>query len=145
MPIIRKHGHLYVDRVQRNVYFTKTELRKMLLHFYYPSVQKLYSLLKKAKPSETDNTTKAILEEITKARETCQRFTPKPQTFKVSFPQEIVFNLELALYLIWIRGKPLLHIVDLGSQSCAAEFFNGRWVEAVWHAFLLCVVFRLPR
>ena len=79
-----------------------------------------------------------MLEEITKACQTCQRFTPKPQSFKVSFPQDIMFNRELALDLMWIRVKPLLHVVDLGTHFSSAEFVNGRSVEAVWLAFLLC-------
>ena len=137
MPIIRKHVHLYVDWVENNVYFSKTELRKMLLNFYRPSVWKLYNLLKEAEPSETDNKTKAILEEITKACQICQGFTQKPQSFKVSFPQEIVFKRELALYLIWIRCKPPLHVLDLGIHFSAAGFVNGRLVEAVACIFAL--------
>lgn len=45
LPITRKHGHLYVEWDFKDVFYTKSELRKLHLHFYHPSASKLLNLI----------------------------------------------------------------------------------------------------
>lgn len=49
----------------------------------------------------------------TAACETYRTFSKPPFRFgDYLLPDKIVFNPELAIYLVWIEGKPVLHIVD---------------------------------
>jgi len=95
-----------------NSYYSKDELLRMHLHFYHPAVSKIFNLIKLVKPEHANADTKKVLQDTTDACQVCQRFTPRPLSFKVSLPDKFIFNQELALDLMYIENKPLLHIVD---------------------------------
>ena len=138
IPITRKLGHLYVEwdpSTPLNAYYTKAELLRMHLHFYHPSVSKLFNLIKRAKPEHANAETKGILQEITDACQVFQRFTPRPLSFKVSLPDKIILNQELALDLMYIDKKPLLHIVDTQTHFGNAAFLPDPSSETVWKTF----------
>ena len=64
-----------------------------------------------------------MLEEITKACETCQTYGNKPQRFKFSIPNEkVIFIREVALDLMWLNGKAALHVVDIDTHFNSASF-----------------------
>lgn len=138
LPITRKNGHLFVEWDFAEILYTKSELRKLHLHFYHPSVNKLYNLIRRAKPEDATSETKQLLEDIAKACSTCQRFEPRPQSFQVSVPSGIVFNQELALDLMFLDKIPVLHVVDTQTHFSSAVFLHSQSTEAVWHAFLEC-------
>ncbi len=140
-PIIRKRGHLYLCWTSKDILYTKTELIKLHRHFYHPSTDKLMNLIKRASPNQADNATRKLLAEISDACSTCQHFARPPERFKVSIPEEnIVFNHELALDLMWLDRKALLHVVDTQTHYMSAAFLKGQTVEDVWEAFLFCWV-----
>ena len=88
--VVRKRGHIYLERSQKHkILFTKSELVKINRNFSHPSTDKLYNLLKVARPWETDNMTKTILEEISRLCSACQRFSPGPIRFKASIPMKM--------------------------------------------------------
>lgn len=139
LPIIRQLGHLYLKwSFSRNLY-TKTELKKMHRHFHHPEASKMYNLIKRAKPEHATPETRAMLEQIGKACETCQVFSAQPQRFRVSLPpNKIVFNKTVAMDLMWLDKKAVLHVVDTHTHFNSAAFLRGHTVEDVWNAFLKC-------
>ncbi len=95
--------------------------------------------MKRARPNQVDEATRPLLEKITKAYETCQTFSALPQRFRVSLPpSDIVFNREVALDLMWIEKKAVLHVVDIETGFNPATFLSSQTVEAVWDAFVIC-------
>ena len=93
MPIVRKFGHMYLEWPASTIMFTRAELQKLHRHFKHPSVDKLFNLLKRSKISDVDQETRRMLEDISKACETCMTFSRPPQRFRVTLPpDEIVFN-----------------------------------------------------
>jgi hypothetical protein len=54
-------------------------------------------------------------------------------SFKVGFPDEVVFNKELRLE---IMRKSILHIVDSGTKVFAARFLAGQDIKTIWNTFL---------
>jgi hypothetical protein len=92
--------------------FTKSELQRLHLRFFHPSVHKLYNLIRRAKPLEGTSDTRALLEEITEACKTCQHISKLPYRFRVSMLKDIIFNQDLALAVMWLDGQATLHIVD---------------------------------
>ena len=135
-PITRKFGHLYLEWGVINTLFCKQELTKLHKHFFHPSVQKLYDLIKRAKPEKATIETRRLLEEIQTACKTCTELGPRPARFQVSIPGEVIFNQELALDLMWILSKPLLHIVDTQTHFSSAVFLHGESSEDIWKSFL---------
>lgn len=49
---------------------------------------------------------------------------------------ELMFNEELSMDLMWLDGKAILHIVDTATGFNAAEPLRGQLVEDVWNAFI---------
>lgn len=139
LPIIRKYGHMYITWDKNEVLFTRPELIKLHRHFKHPDSQKLWNLIQRAKPDQVDTGTRNLLEEITKACETCQVFSASPERFRVSLPPtEIAFNREVAIDLMWLEGKAILHVVDVETRFNSAMFLKAHTVEAVWEAFVAC-------
>ena len=142
-PLTRKFGHLYLETnnaLVSETLFTDMELKKMHLHFYHPSTEKLYNVLKRAKPEDVTPETYEIIKRIEKGCHICQSLGPRQNRFKVSLPEACVFNRKLALDLCWIFGKPVLHVVDIGTNFNSAAFITGESAESCWHAFLKCWV-----
>jgi hypothetical protein len=54
----KKRGHLYIkDPTTASILYTRSELVKLHLVFFHPSIDKLYSLLKRSKPTEVHEDT----------------------------------------------------------------------------------------
>lgn len=51
---------------------------------------------------------------------------------------EVIFNREVALDLMYIDNKAVLHVVDIDTHFNSAQFLKGNTVEQVWDAFLTC-------
>lgn len=136
LPINRKCGHTYIEWNPHNIHFTKTELRKIQLHLYYPSQTQLFFLMRRTEPDSATTETRTLLQESSKACSTFQRFSPKPQSFKVTISDEIVSNKELSLDPMWLDSKPFLHIVDRDTHFRAARVIKGRSVDKIWYRFL---------
>jgi hypothetical protein len=79
-----------------------------------------------------------LIEDISKACSTCQRFTPKPLSFQASMPKGIVFNRELAPDLMYLEKQLVIHVVDTQTHFSSALFLRRETVEMVWYAFLEC-------
>lgn len=152
IPLVRKFGHIYLEWPKQNdVFYTQEELRKLHRNFSHPSADKLYSLLKMARPWETDEGTRRILEEISSRCEACQRFSQAPVRFKVTLPSEenLVFGDELSIDIMFLEGKAVLHIVDTATRFSAATFLDahgvtyGQSVNGIWLAFVMtwCLVY----
>lgn len=137
LPIKRKHGHMFVEWGQESIRFTKAELQKLHLHLFHANVQKLYNLLKRARPEEVTADTRRTLEEIADASRNCHTHKAGPYRFRVSIPEEEVrFNHEVAIDLMWIKRNPLLHIVNTQTRFQNAVLLKGESAKDVWDAFI---------
>ena len=102
IPISRKHGHMYVTWNISKSYYTRAELRKIHKHFWHPSSEKLFNLLKRIDPNTTADTLK-VLKEIQTACSTCQKLSKAPYRFRVSIPKgDCIFNDQVTMDLVWI-------------------------------------------
>ena len=121
------------------MFFTKAELTKLHLQFYHPSARKLYNLSKRARPETANSSLLKTVEEISGACRTCFIFSTKPRRFVVSMPpSKIVFGEEIALHLMWLNGKAVLHVVETQTHFSNAEILTGQSVEDVWRSFINC-------
>ena len=138
VPLVFKKGHLYLEWPDYVILFTKMELEKLHRRFAHPSAEKLTNLLQRADPLRCEPGTRKVLEEIAKACKACQIMSPKPYVFQVAMPDNIQFNHEVQLDLMFIDKKAILHVVDRGTHFSAARFIRRQNVEAVWNALIEC-------
>lgn len=137
MPLVRKLGHILLPWVNKfKVYYSRQQLLNMHLHFMHPSTSKLMNLLERAYPDRIKPDTKQFLEDISKSCHACQVFAPRPLTFSVRFPAGIIFNKRVLLDLMYIDRRPVLHIVDVGTNFAAARFLTAEDAQTVWNTFL---------
>ncbi len=57
------------------------------------------------------------LKEIAEKCGPCQTWAPRGARFRVSLPMDdVVFNHEIEVDIMWIDGDPVLHIIDRGTR-----------------------------
>jgi hypothetical protein len=61
IPLVRRHGHLYIEGFVRVCNFSHSELQTLHKHYLHPSADRLYNILRWARPNETDSGTRKIL------------------------------------------------------------------------------------
>jgi hypothetical protein len=115
-----------------------TSQTRALTHFWHPTTQKLYELIKRSTPDQATAETRTLLEDIAQRCRTCQALSRKPYRFKVSMPENVVFNQTLAMDIMYLEGKALLHVVDTSTNFSNAIFLQSQSVESIWLAFLEC-------
>ena len=139
MPLVRKFGHMYLECDSAEVLYTRSELKKLHLHFKHLGTDKLLNLLKRSQVKDVDASTRRMLEEIVESCETCMRFSRPPQHFRVTTPPDkIIFNEEVTLELMWLEGKAILHFADCHTRFNSASQLKGRNVGYLWEAFIKC-------
>lgn len=137
LPITRRHGQIFISWGPKSIRFKKTELKRLHLQLFHPNVQKLYNLLKCARPDEVNADTRRTLEEIENSCRNCHSHRSKPYRFRVSIPEdEVKLIHELAVDLMLLKGGPLLHVVDTQKRFQNAVLLKGQPAHFVWNAFV---------
>ena len=141
VPLLRSEsGHVYVEMdFPSSGMLTRSQLGKLHKQFFHPFAEKLFNLLKKARPEETTAGTVSILQDLSKRRDPCQRIHTAPTRFRVSFGAENArFNERVLLDIVTIDGKPVLHNVDEGTRFSAARFVPDVSTNTIWSTILDC-------
>jgi transposase InsO family protein len=139
LPLSRHGGHIYVEWDDLHAtMFSTAQLQKLHRQFFHPSADKLYNLLKRSRPKDANEETRALLKMITDTCHPCQLMARKPITFTVGSASDpdITFNREIALDIFYLRGRPALHIVDLDTHFHEASFLSSVSTDDVWDAIL---------
>jgi hypothetical protein len=101
---------------------TDVELQRLYRRFGHPSVERLQKLLYRA-GYESDRST---IEQLTKFCHYCQKYGKLPGRFRFTLKDDINFNYNVIVDVMYISGASLLHIVNKG--TC---FQAGRWLQNV--------------
>jgi hypothetical protein len=80
------------------------------------------NLLRRARPKVLPPETRLLLEDISRACHACQ--VSIPISFQVCNVDNIVFYQEERLDLMYIDGRPVLHVIDTGTTFGAATFLD---------------------
>lgn len=79
VPLIRTHGHIYaLMGFPQLTFFSDSQLEKMHRQFRHASPDKLYKLLKRARPEEVSSETLQTLGDLTKRCDPCQSIAKGP-------------------------------------------------------------------
>ena len=120
-------------------FFARSQLWKLHKQFFHPSAQKLFNLLRKARPEEATPETLSVLEDLTKRCDPCQCVQSAPWRFRVSFGAEHVrFNERILLDIMYINVRAILHIIDEGTNFSAARFLPDVSTKSIWKTILEC-------
>ena len=99
----------------------------------------LYKLLKRAKTADVDEKTRVKIEEITKRCSTCAIHSSKPKYFMLTVGNEDDrFNHCVAVDIMFINNKPILHVVDEVTHFQEATWLRNSTSAEVWKSFLRC-------
>jgi hypothetical protein len=125
LPLTRFGGHIYLDWSElHNIIFSESQLEKLHRQFYHPSADKLYNLINVARPDQVNDETRNILQEITSTCHPRQIMARKSISFTIGSAKdnEITFNREIAMDIVYLAEKPALHIIDIDTHFLAATF-----------------------
>ena len=133
-PVVRKWGHpwLLIDEPERSIawcHLTGTELRQLHRRFGHPGAKRLYRLLTQAGYDEID---KATITKITKFCHQCQMHNNAPGRFKFTLRDDMEFNYQVLVDIMFINEKPVLHILDMATSFQAARFLRNMTAKEVW-------------
>ena len=139
-PLSRHDNHLYAQmEFPDYTFYTIAQLKKMHQQFAHPSAEKLYNLLKTAGTEAFDNSTLTELEKIVAACEPCQKIKNAPLRFRVLLGHANVrFNAKSFIDIMYLDGRPVLHIVDEATRFSAARFVPKVSTDVIWDAIVLC-------
>ena len=139
VPVVRKYGHpfLLLDRAEESLtynHLTETQLRQLHRRFGHPSVQKLTSLLERA-GHDVDN---EIIKKLSKYCHQCQLHSKSPGRFKFTLKDDYDFNYSVVADVFYIKGKPVLQVVDSETAFQAARFLADMKATTAWQTILEC-------
>lgn len=129
------------DRTVVDIFFTRSQLVRLHRHFFHPSVDKLFNMLRKALPEQATPETETILQDITKRCDPCQRIQNAPHRFRVSFgTPDASFNEGIIIDVMKIDEKKVIHVVDEGKRFSAARFLEDESLSTIWKTLIECWV-----
>ncbi|KAK1907590.1 hypothetical protein P3342_005917 [Pyrenophora teres f. teres] len=134
IPVLRKWGHPWFHlnkRERATVFLTETELRRLHRRFGHPAVTRLVKLLKDAGHNDFEERT---LEEVTKFCHHCQLHSSAPRRFKFTLKDDHHFNYEILVDVMYLSGKPVLHVVDSSTAFQGAKFLTAISAKETWQA-----------
>ena len=107
----------------------------------HPSVQNLYNLLRRARAEDLPPGTRRILENISEDCQECHQNAPRPLSFKIRDANNLQFNHELLLDIMYLhegapKQHPVLQIVDARTRFSAAAFLLALHPGTVWNTFV---------
>jgi hypothetical protein len=146
VPVVRRYGHAFLlcnsslqsyllESFESNpCYLTEVELRRLHRRFGHPSVERLQKLLDRA-GHDIDRKT---LEHLTKYCHSCQIHGKSLGRFRFTLRDDVNFNYNIIVDIMYISGAPLLHVVDE-----ATRFQTGRWLQDMsakntWDVLRMC-------
>lgn len=144
--VIRRYGHAFllwhisaypatIESFNPNPCFlTDVELRRLHRRFGHPFVRCLQQVLKRA----GHNVKLPALQHLTKYCEHCQKHKKSPGRFSFTIKDDIDFNYNIIVDIMYIQGDPVLHIVDKSTRFQAGRWLKDVSAKHVWDQLRFC-------
>ena len=114
----------------------ENQLRQLHRRFGHPTAQRLLSLLESAGFEDLDTET---VQQINKICGYCQLQSKAPMRFKFSLKEDVNFNSSIVVDVMYLEGKPVLHIVDTATSFQNGRFLSrGTTAKHIWRALRSC-------
>src|SRR5579862_5824873 len=125
--VVRKWSHSWflIDELERSIawcHLTETELRQLHRRFGHPAAERLYRLLDRAGYEDID---KPVITKLTKFCHQCQMHGSNPGRFRFTLRDDIEFNYQVLVNMMFLNTKPVLHIIDMATSFQGARFLRN--------------------
>ena len=135
-PVVRKWGHPWLllkepEKTLAWCHLTETELRQLHRRFGHPAAERLYKVLSRAGHEDLDYNT---LARIVKFCHQCQMHGGAPGRFRFTLRDDIDFNYRVLVDVMYLNGKPVVHVIDEATAFQAARFLHNVTAKATWDA-----------
>lgn len=131
--------HKWEPRSPAEALYTEAEVRQLHRAFGHPSVEKLSNLLSVARPEEMNGSVRTAIDHLTKRCGTCSKTSARPRRFKLTVGSEdLRFNHVVAVDVMYLDGRAVLHAVDEATHFSAASFLVNATAEETWNALARC-------
>lgn len=135
--LVRKFGHLYYEGSPPFEYlFSSTELAQIHRNLGHAPPGSVYSALRHAYPVETGATDLKKLENITKSCKGCQLYSKQPNRYRAVLPEQCIFNFDVAIDVMFIRGQAILHAVCRQTHFSRAAPLQKQDSYTLWQTFM---------
>ncbi|EED20782.1 conserved hypothetical protein [Talaromyces stipitatus ATCC 10500] len=134
VPVIHKRGHPWFfldEKYAPEAFLTEVEMRRLHQRFGHPAVDRLHKVLKRAGHLDVDYKVLAQIEEFCHH---CQMNRQAPKRFKFTLHDDCEYNYEIVVDVMYLDGKPVLHIVDWATSFQAAKFLKSLSTKDTWEA-----------
>jgi hypothetical protein len=137
IPLTFKFGHLYYEDATINeCLFSSSEFAKIHGNLGHAPPGAVYSALRRAYPVESGASDLEKLQEISKSCKGCQLYSKQPNRYRAVLPDQCVFNFDVALDVMFIRGQPILHAVCRQTHFSRAAPLLKQDSYTLWEAFM---------
>lgn len=100
-------------------------------------MDKLFILIRRARPEEVTGDARKFLQEIEDSCESCKYFAARKFRFTASLgPQQLLLNHEVGVDLMWLDGNHVLHVVDTPTHYQDVIVLRSKRAEDIWFAFV---------
>lgn len=131
-PLMDRHGHIFYNWPQTGANFSRKDLEKIHKHFHHATPDKLYQLLLRAEQDRVGASIVRTLQDIATRCAICQEYRSSPFRFRAALPpDEIAFNQELAMDLVWLEGDPVLHVIDTHTNFQTATYVTDKSADGL--------------
>ncbi|EED14740.1 conserved hypothetical protein [Talaromyces stipitatus ATCC 10500] len=134
VPVIRKRGHPWFfldEKYAPEAFLTEVEMRRLHRRFGHPAVDRLHKVLKRAGHLDVDYKMLAQIEEFCHH---CQINRQAPRRYRFTLHDDCEYNYEIVVDVMYLDGKPVLHIVDWATSFQAARFLKSLSTKDTWEA-----------
>lgn len=152
LPVFRARGHAWLSPIyfkggkipegEREILYTRQELRKLHSSFRHPSPGKLISLLRSTSMHKLPAETLAVIQQSSDDCRICQRFKRKEISFGRKLQGQAIFNRKVVIDIMYLDSRPVLHCIDKDTRCGAATFIWSKTrnptTSEVWNAFCIC-------
>lgn len=115
------------------------QLSRMHPRFFHAGASELFNLIKRPRPEWVTSETLATLKDISKRCNLCQRIQRAPSRFCMTLGVEnLRYNKSIIIYIIYINGDPILHIVDETTCFRDAILLPSVSIESILPTLLQC-------
>ena len=122
-----------------STFYKIAQLLKLHRNFANLSAQNLYNLLERSGLVIVTPETLERLKTIVSSCEPCQPIRNAPLRFRVTIGHENQrFNARSYIDVVYLDGRPVLHIIDEATRFSAARFLAKNSTESVWETIVLC-------
>lgn len=147
LPFLRSYGHYFLGPNTFNLataasFFSTRELKKLHRHLRHPSPTRMFSLLQSASAADLPVETLAMIRMMVDRCEQCNTIRNREVQFSHRLKGKIIFNRKLQIDLLYLDGRPVLHVVDTDTGFGNAGFIGGAsaakvpTASMVWQTFL---------